>query len=634
MREGLITRKAVLKWVVAVVLVFLLAALVVAIARDSLVASQVSNTASFHELQGIQGADTTQNVAEQKKAKKAGKTAEAKELGEIRRQKVAHFQIISAAQATQNRYYEANTSGTDASGLRSELERRIPEARASLVELKALTDRELALLKTIGGDEAAFYIVKAFYKAMETAVNSLQLDELTDQQVEARRRDIDLEGKSAIATAHQMARRFDAEEMETDEKAVLDQDVVVPGEQAVKGLGDVLSKMPQIIWATVQGALESYDFANKALQHYDNSKGGLEQMMHDLAYGQGMFNRNAMNQHQKRMDVIGAGVHQFLETYSPFVKTVGHSIGREADVNALGYGEDIIIRFADLKGRLYIVREDEHMRVLVDKLQTKWDSDEHEVRSMIIYEYDDAGVESVVEDFKRFAPGFDRYLRNARIAYVYKGYRPSIWKSFLYEVNFQNADGQEQGHYRAEGIPKGEYIHRRSWDDNILRTILAVSPPKNPNAIAGKPGWTSGGGKKNDGKKPARNAETPRKKKEEAKKPSRPPTSSKKGTIQPPSEGVETLEAMNADKATKSAILEEHNRGLENFNAGKYELALRQFGRAAKMHEENYLDAYWAALAAHNAKNTSAVKEWLDRCLQIKKDYLPALEMKKALKLK
>jgi len=80
--------------------------------------------------------------------------------------------------------------------------------------------------------------------------------------------------------------------------------------------------------------------------------------------------------------------------------------------------------------------------------------------------------------------------------------------------------------------------------------------------------------------------------------------------------------------------LEDHNKGIENFNAGKYALALRQFSRAAKLSDDNYLDAYWAALAAHHAKNVNATKEWLNFCLNIKKDYVPALNMKNALKLK
>jgi hypothetical protein len=53
-------------------LLALIAALAVAIAMDTIVTSSISSVASFHELQGIQGADTTKNVAVQTQAKKTG----------------------------------------------------------------------------------------------------------------------------------------------------------------------------------------------------------------------------------------------------------------------------------------------------------------------------------------------------------------------------------------------------------------------------------------------------------------------------------------------------------------------------------------------------------------------------------
>lgn len=617
------TRKVTIKGVLAFILVLLFAALVIAVAREAVVASQVSSVAAFHELQGIQGADTTQNVAQQKKAKKSGKVAEAKELDEIRRQKVALFKVIATAQETQRLYYQANEKGQDASNLRGELEKQIPEARSALETLKALTDKEVALLQAIGGDESAIYVAKSFYTAMETTVKSLQLEELDESQMALLEKNIRVEGQNAIATAHHMARKLETNELDSDEKDTLDKEVVVPGEKAVKGLGDVLSNLPQIIWASLQGLSESTNLVNRAMDRYGSSQNGLEQMMHDLTYNQGMFNRKNMSQHQQRMDAIGAGVHQFLGTYSPFIKTVGERIGKSTDTDAMGYGDDIIIRFADSKGRLYIVEEDDNMRVIVDKMLTRWDSDEHEVRTMVIYEYNDMGVERVVEDFKRFASDAERYVREARIIYIHKGYRPGIWKSFLYEINFQDENGRQLYHYSSQQVPAGEYIHRKSWDSKILETVMVISPPKYKGASMRKPGETDLSQKKTKKSERPAHKETPPK-----------ASGSPKSEIHPPSEGEEFLDTLPVDAATVEAIKEEHRRGIESFNAKKYDLAVRQFGRAAKMSDANHLDAYWAALAAHHAKNRSAAEEWLKHCLVSKSDYPPALAMKKALKLK
>ncbi|MDR2527950.1 MAG: hypothetical protein LBD04_02885 [Synergistaceae bacterium] len=624
--------RSTVKWALVVLLLLLFAALVVATAREAVVASNVSNTAAFHELSGIQGADTTQNVAQQKKVMDAGKEAEAKELAEIRQKKVGHFRVISAAQEAQNNYYKANTEGGDISARRAELEQRIPEARGSLEEVRLLTDREVAILEELGNSEAAISIARSFYKALETTVNTLQVEDLTEQQMEEREKNIRIAGNSAIATAHNMARGFRQNDMNEEEKTTLDKDVVEPGEKAVKGLGSVLTNMPQIIWASFQGLSESYNVATQALKSYQNAQGGLGQMLHDLSYNQGMFSRGNMSAYQKRLDAFSAGVQQFLGTYSPFVKTVGQSIGRQANLDAMGYGENVVIRFADAYSRLYVVSENDHMRVLVDKTRTQWGDGDHEVRTMIIYEYDDEGVEDAVEDIEQFAPGFSRYIRDSRIVYIYRGYRPSVWKAFLYEINFQDANGQERYHYSDPTIPKGDFIRRHSWDSEVLEKIAVLTPPKDPSVFRGR------FGDRVVPKKGGENTATPagdKKPKKETPKPGAKPSKvSKKGSIQPPTEGVELFNGFDLDEAQKSALVEEHNKGVENYNAGKYAIAARQFGRAASMHKENHLDAYWAALAAHNAKNKAGAKEWLDRCVGIKGDYLPALEMKKALGLK
>jgi hypothetical protein len=654
-------QKRIRRYLIAVILVLILAALAIAIANEVIVVSNISSNASFYELQGIQGADTTQNVVQRQKAKKKGFAKEEKELEQIQAQRMPHYRVIVAAEVAQREYYAAVEAGSGINEYRADLERRIPEARASLAELKTLRDRQLAILNTIGGDDSAKEIVRNFYDSMETTVNTLQVAELDEAQQEERQVKIQLRGSSAVDMARRLATELDESEMAAEDKTLLELDVVEPGEKAIKGLGDILSKLPNILWAGFAGMSESSNMANEALNRYGGSLEGLMQMGRDLSFGQGMFNRRNMNQFQKRLDVIGAGVQQFLGSYSPFVKTVGRSIGRQADTD-IGYGGDVIIRYADPTGRLYIVEDDaegQHMRVIMDKLQTRWDKDDFEVRTMLIFEYDNQGADQVVQLFSEFAPGFEQVLRQARIVYVYRAYRPSIWKSFTIEISFQNADGQEFQQFAAQQLT-GVAIRRRGLDSTVLRTIAAVVPPKDkdvlrwlwertgdapaprPNAPQGSAPRQSGGNRSQsssrqeasgagESKGTAPTAATPA-----AGKTSPPAkvTVSKKGSIQLPTEGVEVLQSLNADEASKSAVLEEHERGIGNFEAGKYDLALRQFGRAAKMADGNYLDAYWAALSAHRAKNNAAIKEWLDRCLEIKSDYIPALEMKKALKLK
>ncbi|GHV49032.1 hypothetical protein FACS1894204_13540 [Synergistales bacterium] len=147
------TRK-VISWAMAVLLVLLLSALVIAAVNEVLIASETSGNASLYELQGIQGADSTQNVASRKKARKAGKVAEEQELDTIQARKVQINLIVNTAQNVQKEYYSAKSNNLDSSSLRSDLERRIPEARSAFAEYKTLTERQLAILKSFGGDMA------------------------------------------------------------------------------------------------------------------------------------------------------------------------------------------------------------------------------------------------------------------------------------------------------------------------------------------------------------------------------------------------------------------------------------------------------------------------------------------------
>jgi hypothetical protein len=634
-----------LRFIIIVVVLLSLAALAVAIATDVIVTSRVSNTASFHELQGIQGAYTTQSVVLQKKAKKAGgHEKEQKELDQIRGEKLKIYQTVTAAERARNLYIEAMEKGNDATSQRADLEARIPEARALLPRIQELAARDIEISKILGADEAFLSVIKTSYKSMETAINTLQIEELTEEQIAARERDIQIEGRGAIHTASLISGQLDADDLEEEEIDILEQEVIEPGEDSVRGLGDLLSQMPAILFGSIQGMSEGIGFFNEALGRY-NYDGGLADMARDLSFNQGAFSRRNMSQFQKRIDSIGAGVHQFLNEYSPFIDGLGRRIGREADADPLGYGSNIIIRFQDLEGRYYILREDEgqHLRVVADKLATKWNSEENEIRTMIILDYDNEGVEEAVKAVNAVAGGgYERYVRESRIVYLFKVYFLHSRKGYLRAASFQNADGQELYSYEPIDPYNSpvDIIRRNVLDYRILETITVVNPPKNKGVVRSYFGDKSAKprSKKNAGKNAEQLADSSKTDASDARaKPDKPPSkpkASKKGSIESPADGVEVLESLGADNATLGAMILEHDNSVKNFNDGKYALALRTFGRAAKMHDGNYLDSYWAALAAHYAKNNGAVKEWLDRCLSIKSDYLPALEMKKALKLK
>ena len=398
--------------------------------------------------------------------------------------------------------------------------------------------------------------------------------------------------------------------------------------------------MPSIIFGTILGVAEGLSAINTAMDSYS---GNFEQMAHDMVYNQGMFSRRNMNAFQNRLDSIGAGVQQFLGEYSPFVDSVGRGIGRGGRPNALGYGSNIVIRFQDKEGRYYIVyeEEDQGMRVVVDKMMTRCNERQDEIRTLIIFDYNDASVERAVRAVAEVAPGFDDYVRQARLVYIRKAYITPTRQGYVIEMNFQNANGQQLHHYQArDPYANPIQVNRRHVVDfRIIQTILVVNPPKEttvartyfPDAVP------PAGASRDRVQQPGDAGAEPRVQDSGARtETQRQPAggaASRSGSIDPPSEGVEVLAALDTDQSTKDYIISEHEKAVAHFNEGEYALARRIFARTANMAPGNYLDAYWAALSAHHAGQDNEVKEWLDRCLEIKDDYLPALEMKKALKL-
>lgn len=297
------------KWFLLALLVLFFATLAVAVALDAMVTSSVSSAAGVHELQGIQGADTTQNVVQQKKAEKKGKPAEAKELEKIRSRKVELFRTISAAQEAQKKYYDAVAGGSDGASERADLERRIPEARTALEEIKKLTDRELEILKIIGGDESAVNIVKTFYQSMETTVNTLQVQELSEKQMQDREKNVTAAGEKAVSNASTLSKELKASDLSAEQKAALKQDVLGPGQDIIKGMNVLIQDMTKLLQEAV-----------KSVQ--STGKGGIGGAIGGMLKGGGSSPGGDIAKLQKLMESMLSGVQKFLGTYQPFLQNI------------------------------------------------------------------------------------------------------------------------------------------------------------------------------------------------------------------------------------------------------------------------------------------------------------------------
>ena len=97
-------------------------------------------------------------------------------------------------------------------------------------------------------------------------------------------------------------------------------------------------------------------------------------------------------------------------------------------------------------------------------------------------------------------------------------------------------------------------------------------------------------------------------------------------------DGVPAIEAFPVDDATKNAILINHKGGYANMSKRKYPLAFNQFVKAVELYDGNYVDAYWAAVAAQKIGKKPIAREWVDKALAANPQYQPALDLRKSLK--
>ncbi len=100
------------------------------------------------------------------------------------------------------------------------------------------------------------------------------------------------------------------------------------------------------------------------------------------------------------------------------------------------------------------------------------------------------------------------------------------------------------------------------------------------------------------------------------------------GGIANTSESMEVIDLYPIDMGLKNQIKIAHRGGYYSYSKGQYAKAYQSFEQAYQLYPGNYLDAYWAARAAHKRGQKTKMREWLDTALSINPAYQPALDYK------
>lgn len=100
------------------------------------------------------------------------------------------------------------------------------------------------------------------------------------------------------------------------------------------------------------------------------------------------------------------------------------------------------------------------------------------------------------------------------------------------------------------------------------------------------------------------------------------------GGIADTSEESNVIDLYPIDANQKNSLKIAHRGGYTNYAKGNFSQAFKMFEHAVNLYPGNYLDAYWAARAAHKMGNKKLMNEWLDKALAINPNYRPAIDYK------
>ncbi len=95
------------------------------------------------------------------------------------------------------------------------------------------------------------------------------------------------------------------------------------------------------------------------------------------------------------------------------------------------------------------------------------------------------------------------------------------------------------------------------------------------------------------------------------------------------SESMEVVDYYPLDNARKTQIKGLHKSGYLYYADKRYPQAYQAFVEAAELYPGNFLDAYWAARAAHRAGQSEKMVYWLQRAVDANPQYQPALNYAK-----
>lgn len=94
------------------------------------------------------------------------------------------------------------------------------------------------------------------------------------------------------------------------------------------------------------------------------------------------------------------------------------------------------------------------------------------------------------------------------------------------------------------------------------------------------------------------------------------------------SDGEDVIASYGTNEATKEKIVQMHREAMNLYNNGRYDEAMRAFGKASNVYLGDYLNELWAGRAAERMDDKRNMRKWVNRSLISNPDYEPAKQFK------
>ncbi|MDO4987636.1 MAG: hypothetical protein Q4E17_01195 [Synergistes sp.] len=245
-------------------------------------------------------------------------------LANIDKEKMNHYKTINGVLSEQKALYEAQAKEkNDTASAEQNFGKSIENAKASLKELRRLTDEQIKIYKATTNDAQAIKTAEATYSTWASAVSALSVKPLEDSKLSDLDKKVHENANSAVVTAEEEMKTVSPADVSAEDKAILKDEVIADGgsiqndmQSGMQELATVFNEIIKVIQSATSG----------------KSGGALGGLGGALGLGGGSapsvpFDANVLNVLQTFFNLIAQQMVAFNDSFGGFMQSAGTLAG-------------------------------------------------------------------------------------------------------------------------------------------------------------------------------------------------------------------------------------------------------------------------------------------------------------------